>query len=428
MPRPTRIYVAGALCLVSCRAVEGMALFIEPRDYDTYLALLAEYRQRYGFKLFAYVLLPDAVHLLVEPTNGATVSTFMHALDSRYTKYVIKRRGPTPRLFDRFKLTVLEKAPSLLRCTGYLHALPRRNGMASDVTGYRWSNYQSYLAAAASGVRPQVSPSGQGVGSDPGTSRSEVAEVLQALGQARPGWTYALYVESVPEEDWQRMSRELERPAVGSPEFLARVDEKRKAAASPESADTLAMATPKSAATSSGQAGRRSPILTASLAMAFVSVIAALLSARNVSFLKSTLRSVAEESGQVLLALGSRTPTLASLETPERLDGTSWQVQLKPTIGTEVVASADHLEFSGERMVSETLREAGFLPGLFRATPSARGLAWETVQIGPGGEIVSWRGESSGRTVHGTVTRQRPGGSIETFRFVGMNAQRASET
>lgn len=413
MPRPTRVYVEGALHLVTCHTAEaGSALFRNDQDYETYLELLGAYSRQFGFRIFAYVLLPEQVSLLMEPVNGTTVSTFMHALNSRYTKRFIKRHGHTSRLFDRFKLTVLEKAPSLLRVTGYLHTLPRLSGVTHDVEGYRWSSTASYLAAGAS--RPGQCPEG------------EVAEVLSLLGEERPGWTYALYLQSIPNEEWERMSRELERPAVGSPEFLALVEQQRcqTPAKAGKVSDTIRIEAPGATV---AHTGRRSPIMTLSLAMAFVSVVAALLSARNVSFLKSTLRSVAEDSGQVLLALGSRTPALASLHAPDRLEGTAWQVQLKPLAGAQTAASADHLEFTGERMVSANLREVGFLPGHFRAAPSANGLTWETVQIGPGGEIVSWRGESSGRMVHGMVTRQRPGGSVETFRFMGMNAQDTSE-
>ena len=47
-------------------------------------------------------------------------------MHSHYIKLYAKRHGATSHLFERFKSTVMEKAPSLLRITGYLHTLPLR--------------------------------------------------------------------------------------------------------------------------------------------------------------------------------------------------------------------------------------------------------------------------------------------------------------
>ena len=141
MPRPHRIHLEGALNYVTSRALEGFTLFKDDRDYQTYLELVTEYRQRFGFKLFAYVLLPDHLHLCVEATNGTTISAIMHALNSRYTKYYNKRYGHAGHVFEgRFRLTLIEKASSLLQVTGYLHTHPRRSGLGMDVSGYRWSS------------------------------------------------------------------------------------------------------------------------------------------------------------------------------------------------------------------------------------------------------------------------------------------------
>jgi REP element-mobilizing transposase RayT len=418
MPRPTRVHVDGALCLVTCRALEGATLFQEPRDYETYLELLREYQDRYGFKLFAYALLPDHLALCLEPASGTTVSTFMHALNSRYTKYVIKRHGRTGHLFqERFRLILVEKAPWLLRVTGYLHTLPRRSGVTEDLEGYRWSSCHAYLTA---------DPSRPGSG-----FRGEVAEALALLQQARPGWTYALYLQSVPEAEWDALAMELERPVVGAPAVLALVEQKRKeTAAVAEAMPAVAAVTPHSAPdrlvpVPAGQPPR-SFAVTMSLAMAGVALVAALLSARTVDFLRHTVKVLAEENTHTLLALSAaRVPgspiQLASFRVPQRLGGTSWEIQLKPVIAsTAEAAVADRLRFDEKKVVSAQLSQTGFPAARYTAVASPAGGSWETVQIGPGGEIVSWQGEWRGHAMHGMMTRQLPGGSVETFRFIGV--------
>src|SRR3989338_3921198 len=149
MPRPIRVHVEGALYYISCRAIEKTALFKDQADYEAYLQLLETYRSQFGFKLFAYALLPDQLHLCLELTNKATISTVMHAINSRYTKYYGKRYGHAGHLFqERFKATLMEKTPALLRLTGYLHTLPLRLGMVRELQAYRWSSSLHYLTAA----------------------------------------------------------------------------------------------------------------------------------------------------------------------------------------------------------------------------------------------------------------------------------------
>ena len=79
MPRPLRIHIDGALHYVTARAIAPLVLFKDEKDYAVYLELLEEYRRKFGFKLYAYVLFPDHLNLCLEPTNGTTISSIMHA-------------------------------------------------------------------------------------------------------------------------------------------------------------------------------------------------------------------------------------------------------------------------------------------------------------------------------------------------------------
>ena len=112
MPRPTRMHRLGALYHVASQAMAGTQLFQDSADYEVYLDFLKEAKTRFGFRVYAFVLLPQELHLLVELTNDTTISTIMHALNSRYTKYAAKRHGISGHVFKaRFSMTLLEKTP-----------------------------------------------------------------------------------------------------------------------------------------------------------------------------------------------------------------------------------------------------------------------------------------------------------------------------
>ncbi len=422
MPRPARVHVEGALCYVSSHAAEGRPLFRDGQDYETYVDLLNEARDRFGFRLFAYALLPNQLHLVLELSGEATISTIMHALNSRYTKSVRKRYGPTPHVFqERFRLTLVEKAPSLLRVTGCLHTLPTRCGAADDDLRYRWSSYPSYLAAEGSSNGPSL--------------RGEVQEVLGVLAQAHPETAYDQYVQSVPAAEWDRLQQALSRHrALGSPSFHERVAQ-RRATATRAVADPVRHAPPDGPMPmpqprpSGGSRRALTPALSTSLAIAFVSLCAAGLYARNLETLKDTVRAMAYE--RMLALHGGQTsdpdteePTetrLASYRPEMPLNGTTWAIDLYAIAdAADPGRQQDRLEFRGGKINSVFLSGQGFFASRYTVAKQGQDVTvWETVQTDRTGAVVSWRGIIRNQTMHGVITRQVAGAPAVTLNFVG---------
>ena len=417
MPRPLRVHLTeGALQYVTSRAVEGTPLFRSERDYETYLKLLKQYQAQYGFKLFAFVLLPDHLHLCLELTNGTTLSTIMHAINSRYTKYVAKRYGHSGHLFqERFRLTIVEKAPYLLHLIGYLHTHPVRSHLAADVTAYQWSSLQQYLSAELAGSETGIS------------LVAEACEVLTRLSQEHPGMDYERYLRSVTAETWEQLREQLQNSVVGSQTFLAHVEEQRRRAQREELDEVQPSIHPSTPVTM--DTSRRPIGLSASLAVAALALITAAFSTRAVMSSERTVRALGQENQRVFAALlsGIRQSTgvhLASFMRPQYLVGTSWNVHLQPVMaGNGEEAATDQLRFTRDRVLSTRLADAGFAASPFRVTQQDHHAVWETVQAGPNGETASWRGTWNGTTMEGVMTRQRPDRTSETFRFVGISAR-----
>jgi REP element-mobilizing transposase RayT len=66
MARKPRIEYYGAFYHVITRGNQKQAIFKEDADRQKYLEVLACYKKRYGYHLYAYVLMKNHVHLLVE--------------------------------------------------------------------------------------------------------------------------------------------------------------------------------------------------------------------------------------------------------------------------------------------------------------------------------------------------------------------------
>ena len=66
MARPRRLEAPGVVYHVVVRGNERRAVFRDDSDRARYLARLAHYRKKFGFRLLAFWLMANHVHLAVE--------------------------------------------------------------------------------------------------------------------------------------------------------------------------------------------------------------------------------------------------------------------------------------------------------------------------------------------------------------------------
>lgn len=409
MPRPRRVHVPGALYFVTCKALEGLLLFRETKDYEAYLQFLQEARQHAGFKLFAYVLLADRVHLCLELTGETTISEIMHALSSRYTKYYNKQHNHAGHLLqERFKSTLMEKAPSLLPITGFIHRLPEQSGTAVDWASYRWSSYSRYLVT------------------DPREVSDEVKEVLEALSRMQSTADYADYVGALTKVQLDQLELQTHQHLVGSDSFCALVESQAVASSRPQDKRLFSkVASPPSRPPSSSSAIFAGSIVIAALALSAIGFYA-----KNISMLRQKVQALAKERLVFVQAPQEPQAAMASISSgplsvfsrPSRLAGTAWDVQVIRTDSTGAKAVVnDELTFSMAKVASSLLTAQGFEPSNYSLSLEPDGkVLWETMQTGRAGEIVCWRGEWSGERMQGVMTRQLPGSPAMNFSFIGI--------
>jgi REP element-mobilizing transposase RayT len=145
MARQPRIEFPGALYHTISRGNHGQMVFRAPADYACYCQLLERYQDRYAFRLYAYVLMPTHVHLLVE-TGEIPLSKIMQGLQQTYTGYFNRRYRVHGHLFQgRYKALLCQKDAYLLALVRYLHLNPVRAGLVRTPEAYRWSSHRCYL-------------------------------------------------------------------------------------------------------------------------------------------------------------------------------------------------------------------------------------------------------------------------------------------
>ena len=145
MARPLRIVYPGALYHVTARGNERRKIFLSQADYKKFLAYLTDALHKYDIILYAFTLMGNHYHLLVE-TPKANLSSFMHAVASAYTTYFNIKRKRAGHLFQgRYKAILVEKESYLLELSRYIHLNPVRAGIVEKPEDYAFSSYRSYL-------------------------------------------------------------------------------------------------------------------------------------------------------------------------------------------------------------------------------------------------------------------------------------------
>jgi putative transposase len=144
MARPLRIEFPGALRHVIVRGNERKAVFRDDADRIKYLASLAHYREKFGFRLLAYCLMDNHVHLAIE-TAEAPLSRVMAGLQTSYTQYFNRRHARVGHLFQgRYKAFLVERDRHALALLRYIHENPVEAGLAARCADYAWSSDRYY--------------------------------------------------------------------------------------------------------------------------------------------------------------------------------------------------------------------------------------------------------------------------------------------
>lgn len=157
-----KVYVKDGFYHLYNRGVEKRPIFLEERDYKTFLYYLKNYlsppcpNQKHPtrrsdlheqIQLIAYCLMPNHFHFLVKQLTERAIIKFMRCLSNSYVRYFNEYHERTGPLFQgRYRAVLIETEPHLLHLTRYIHINPNDLGPnRSDLQEYSYSSYADYL-------------------------------------------------------------------------------------------------------------------------------------------------------------------------------------------------------------------------------------------------------------------------------------------
>ena len=145
MSRKPRVHFPGAVYHVISRGNQKQTIFKDRDDFRRFRNFLEDAQRRFAFRLYAYVLMPNHFHLLLE-VGSHPLFKVMQSLLYRHTRYFNNRHRMVGHLFQgRYRAILCDKDSYLLELVRYLHLNPVRAGLAEHAAQYPWSSHAVLL-------------------------------------------------------------------------------------------------------------------------------------------------------------------------------------------------------------------------------------------------------------------------------------------
>jgi putative transposase len=124
------------------RGHNRQVIFAGADDYRCYLATIRASKELLGCKVYAYCLMANHVHFVIDPGGDPTsLGRLMKRVAARHTWHMNKILSRTGTLWEsRFKSSPIETDSYLLACCRYIELNPVRAGVVGAPEDYQWSS------------------------------------------------------------------------------------------------------------------------------------------------------------------------------------------------------------------------------------------------------------------------------------------------
>lgn len=145
MPRRAREQSPTGIYHVIMRGINRQSIFGDEQDRQKLIEKFAMFREISGYRLFAYCLMDNHIHILIQEQKDP-IGTVMKRISSSYVFWFNKKYERCGHLFqERFKSEVVDTDRYFLTVLRYIHQNPVKAKITEDISKYRWSSYSEYM-------------------------------------------------------------------------------------------------------------------------------------------------------------------------------------------------------------------------------------------------------------------------------------------
>ncbi len=144
MSKSGRVLLDNVFYHVMSRGNQKQKVFQETDDFEKYLALLKHYKRKFKFKLLAWCLMPNHVHLILDINNVSELRKIMQGLNIAYVRWFNTKYNKVGHIWQgRYKSKVIQKDRYILDCINYIEMNPVRANITQSPFDYIWSSFRA---------------------------------------------------------------------------------------------------------------------------------------------------------------------------------------------------------------------------------------------------------------------------------------------
>ena len=190
MPRTARAIVANYCYHVINRGNKKATVFHERADYEQFLALVARAQQRLSLPMLAACLMPNHIHLVVQPQNSGDLAKWTHWVFTTHVRWYHAKYETTGRVWQgRFKAFCTQQDHHLLTVMRYVERNALRAKLVERAEDWDWGSL-AWRRASAPPINLAESPVGlpsywRHLVNEPQTE-AELAAIRTCVNRQRP--------------------------------------------------------------------------------------------------------------------------------------------------------------------------------------------------------------------------------------------------
>ncbi len=144
MPRRARKKSSSGIYHIIMRGINRKTIFVEQNDGARFIKTLSKYKDKCGYIIYAYCLMPNHIHLLIKVGNEP-LEQVMRRICGSYVYWYNRKYQRIGNLFqDRFRSEAVEDDSYFLTVMRYIHQNPVKAGLVKKADDYRWSSFREY--------------------------------------------------------------------------------------------------------------------------------------------------------------------------------------------------------------------------------------------------------------------------------------------
>ena len=145
MPRQARRRSESGIYHILLRGINRQQIFEDNEDFEKFLQVLKDCKAISEYKLFAYCLMGNHVHLLIKEEKEP-IEHIMKRIATRFVYWYNVKYQRVGHLFqDRFKSEPVENDSYFMTVIRYIHQNPLKAGLCKDISSYRFSSYSGFI-------------------------------------------------------------------------------------------------------------------------------------------------------------------------------------------------------------------------------------------------------------------------------------------